>query len=84
MPFAEKNHKYSLQIFDCQIHVMIVGKIVMVCIVQSISMDPRRQHLLQLWMKHFYTQIESEFTPKIIQVDVPYYEYANPEKFQYY
>ena len=44
----------------------------------------RNTHLLKLWMKHFMTQMESEFTPKILKADVPTYEMLNHERFDNY
>jgi hypothetical protein len=47
-------------------------------------MSDKSTHLLQLWMRHLITQIEEEFTQKLIKNDIPTYEFLNPERFHYY
>jgi hypothetical protein len=56
----------------------------MLAVVLNTTMSTRTTHLLLFWMKHLFTQIESEFTPKLLRADIPSYEYSSPDKFQYY
>ena len=47
-------------------------------------MRDRTTHLLTFWMNHMLTQIESEFTPKLLKFDIPKYETTDPIRFLYY
>lgn len=37
-----------------------------------------------MFMSHFLVQVEAEFTPKLLRVDLPSYEYLSPDKYQFY
>jgi len=73
-----------LQLFDCYIQVHIEERLLLIAVLYNPEIRERTTHLLTFWMKHMFTQMESEFTPKLLRFDTPKYEFSDPQRFLYY
>lgn len=75
---------FTMYILDCFFYVLIEDQMIFIAAISNSEMDKDRNHLLKFWTKHWFAQIESEFTPRILKIDIPNFEVTNQERFTYY